>query len=316
MDISKKNKNIAIYNGFPFHYEMFGYFLYYFLVKKKNIVIYCHLNDSNGYIEFYNNIFQNYEYNFEYRCVSLFESEKNQYDLIILVTDDDISFNTTDEEINNRTIRIDHSIIIRNNSIKKHIATRPYFNGIVRPWSLPCFPIINLEKKINQNNNNNEINIMILGDSEIYHISLINRLKSEKKIILHAISRNMDKSKFLNLNENINLKIYKNINALQLFEIGLESNYIFTDVAYSPEYENMRMSGSIPFSFSLLTPLIISKQSNSHYNFKNIIEFDKYSDEPILLENLNNNFFINLENERLELIKMHFSNMNYYCNNV
>jgi hypothetical protein len=157
---------------------------------------------------------------------------------------------------------------------------------------------------------------MILGGSEVYNISLVNRLKSEKKIILHAISRSMDKSQFLNLNENIELKIHKNINTIELFKIGCKSDYIFTDVAYSPEYENMRMSGAIPFSFSLLIPLIISKQSNSHYQFKNVIEFDKYSNDFILLEDLNRNFFVNLENERLELVKMFFSNMDYYCNNL
>jgi hypothetical protein len=76
------------------------------------------------------------------------------------------------------------------------------------------------------------------------------------------------------------------------------------------------MSGSIPLSFSILVPLIISKQTNSHYQFKNVVEFDKYSNEPISLKNTNEDFFIRLENERTKLMVVFFRIMDYYCSQL
>ncbi len=55
----------------------------------------------------------------------------------------------------------------------------------------------------------------------------------------------------------------------------------------------------IPISFSTLTPLIISKETNSYYQFKNVVEFVKESDEPIILHSID---IESLERERNELI--------------
>lgn len=315
MDILKKNKKVAIYNGFPFHYEMIGYLLYYCLDKNMDVVVYCCLDKSNGYNELFKEIFE--KNNFEYRCISLFDSEKEQYDFYILVTDDDFSFKTDDENINNKTIRIDHVNLIRRPEINKCIATRPFFNGLVRPWALPCYPLISLNNKLDivKNNNKNETHVLILGNDHKYHTTIINRLYSEHPIFLHAVSREMDESKFSNLNENITLKIYKDINTSELFRIAVNCDYLLTDCT-NIDYENRKMSGSIPLSFSILLPLIISKQTNSHYQFENVIEFDKYSNDNIILKNMNEEFFIHLDNERKKLINVFFRIMDYYCSQL
>jgi len=312
LDILKKKK-VALYNGFPFHYEMIGYLLYYFLERNMDIIVYCYLHKSNGYIEVFKYLFENR--NIEYRCMSLFNSEKEQYDFIVLITDDDLSFKTDDENINNRTIRIDHSILVRRTEIKKCIATRPFFNGLVRPWALPCYPVISLNNRLDiiKNNNKVETHVLILGNDHMYHTTIMNRLYSEKTIVIHAISRDMNEYRFSKLNENITLKIYKDIHALELFQIATKCDYVLTDIFINPDYENQKMSGSVPLSFSILLPLIISKQTNSHYQFKNIIEFDKYSNDNIILKNMNEEFFIHLENERKELINVFFRIMDYYC---
>ena len=312
MDISKNNRKIAIYNGLRVHYEMFGYLLYYCLEKNINVVIYCYLNDSNGYIDFFKNLFQ-YS-TFEFRCITLFDSEKHQYYNFILATDDDLSFNSENEDINNRTIRIDHDLLIRRIEIKKCIATRPFFNGLVRPWAIPCYPIINLNNRLDIfSEKKSECHVLLLGNDHFYYTSIINRLYSDRPIILHAISRDMKESRFSNLSENITLKIYKNIHTIDLFKIAIKCDFILTDTNVSYHYENQKMSGAIPLSFSILVPLIISKQTNSHYQFTNVIEFDKYSDENIVLDNkINGDFFIRLENERMKLISMFFKIMDYY----
>ena len=51
--------------------------------------------------------------------------------------------------------------------------------------------------------------------------------------------------------------------------------------------------------FSLGIPLIISKQTNEYYKFKNVIEFDKTTDDDIILTDISPEL---IENERNELM--------------
>ena len=69
------------------------------------------------------------------------------------------------------------------------------------------------------------------------------------------------------------------------------------------DYEDKQMTGSIPLAFSLLVPLIISKQTNRFYQFENVIEFDKGSIETIFLKNIDMD---SLEKERDNIIKHNF----------
>ena len=302
-------KKVAIYNGFTFHYEMMGYLIHYFLLVKSEIVIYCNLYESLEYIDLFRSLFGKDSQ--DYRSTSLFDAEKAQYDTIILLTDDDMSFSTEDPKINERTIRIDHDLFIRRPEINRCIATRPFFNGVVRPWAIPCYPAINFNDRMSIECTDNT-HIMIVNNDIYYHSTLINRLVSDKPIVIHAVSRDMDISRFSNIRDDITIQIYKNIGAFDLFKIAVNCNFIFTDVSINPDYENKKMSGAIPISFSVLTPLIISKQTNSHYKFNNVIEFDKYEREPIMLPDSSSDFFHKLEDERADLIEDFFRIMHFY----
>jgi hypothetical protein len=63
-------------------------------------------------------------------------------------------------------------------------------------------------------------------------------------------------------------------------------NFILTDVSINPDYTNKKMSGVIPLSFSLLRTLIINKNTNNYYKFKNVIEFDENNNDDIILTNI------------------------------
>ena len=315
------SKFVAIYNGFLFHYEVIGYILHYCLLQGHRVVVYCDLEGSNGYIELFQQLFQQQtddrgQDGPEFRRIEKFDIEKCCYDAIFLLTDDDMSFSTSDPDINRNTIRIDHDFFVRRPEIEKCIATRPFFNGnslpLMRPWALPCYPIIGMDSKSSILNSDNKTHVVIINNDYFYHSSIINRLQSDKMIVIHAISRDMDASRFSSLRPDIELKLYKNIDAIELLRIVVHSDYVLTDVSCNPEYENIKMSGAIPLAFSTLVPLIISKQTNSHYQFKNIIEFDKYGREPIMLGDVGSDFFHKLENERTELIETFFQIMRKY----
>ena len=80
-------------------------------------------------------------------------------------------------------------------------------------------------------------------------------------------------------------------------------DFLLADSNMDIIYEDKQMTGSIPLAFSLLVPLIISKQTNRFYQFENVIEFDKSSCEDISLINID---IDELEKERDIIIKHNF----------
>jgi glycosyltransferase involved in cell wall biosynthesis len=298
-----KPMKIAGYNGYKFHYEMFGQLIHYCKTKIFELTIFCHLEASLDYIQLYKNIFGN---SVIFKNVIEFKTEKYNFDKIILFTDDDASFDTTDEIINNKTICIDHYYEMRRPIIKTHITTRPFFlEKYGRKWALPIYPIVT--KTVTRAKVCEYINIVIIGYSaKGYDARIINRLKQNvsirsgeviPNIMIHAICRYIDSSKFNGLNENIEVKIYKNISTFKILDILETSHFILTDSMITGSILNndhlsKSMSGAVPLSFSTLTPLIISKQSNQYYKFKNVIEFDISSDEDILLRDIDTELLI------------------------
>jgi hypothetical protein len=277
-------KNIAIFNGFHFHYEMFGYIIHFCYINNFNLIVYTNFSENNGWLNFYKVVFNKKNYDFIYKNIDCFESEKNTYDLIVLPTDDDSSFNDNNAIINNKTIRIDHHYTIRRPNINKFIATRPFLQNF-RKWSLPCFPLIPVEEK-NKLLNNNIINIGIVGQSlHNYKVNIINRIKTidNRPITINVIARDVNKNQFTNLKNEFKLNIFKKINTFTMMNILSNCHYILTDVSINKDYITENMSGAIPLAFSLLTPLIINKNTNLHYKFENIIEFDENANNDILL---------------------------------
>jgi hypothetical protein len=293
---------IAGYSGHNFHYEMFGYIIDYCKKNKYELTIYCKKEFDEGYIDMYNNIFSNY--NVDYKEFYLLNTEINNYNIVILFSDCDKSYTST----KNNVICIDHYYISRSPNINKHIANRPYKENY-RDWALPCYPII--EDRIYQNNYNIAIINSVITK---YNINIINRLKCPQKINIHAVSRNINISHFDGINnDKFNIILHKSPTALQLLNIINQCNYILTDISYDKPYEDKIMSGAIPFSFSTLRILIISKQTNQYYKFKNVIEFDKNSTDDIILKEID---FNKIKEERDILIKNNHELISKYINKI
>jgi hypothetical protein len=147
---------------------------------------------------------------------------------------------------------------------------------------------------------------------------------------LHVIARNITTFQFYGLKSSAELYTHENLPTEYMFEILNKCGFIITDVNChdsssheinrmcdikshisgknigppSPEdyhfrYEKEKMSGAISMAFSLGIPLIISKQTNKYYKFKNVIEFDKTTDDDIILTDISPEL---IENERNELM--------------
>jgi len=291
---------IAAFNGFPFHDEMFGFIIYFCQLHNYELTIYCRTDVYNDYMDFYKFHFKDFKFTI-YDC-KLFTLQRYNFDYIFLITDDDPNYSDTDPFINFKTIRLDHSPQIRRDKIEKAIAVRPFPDNY-RKWAIPCFPILYSNLKCNLINSLDEIHIVILGSNHgRYNVSVINRIipPKDSKIIIHAISRSITEDDFVGLDCKFNLCIYKNIFATNLINLLKKAHYALTDISLDT-YEKEIMSGVIPLAFSTLTPLIISAQSNKYYNFKNVIVFDKHSEDTIQLTHVNIN---ELETERQYLMDM------------
>ena len=171
------------------------------------------------------------------------------------------------------------------------------------------------------------MNIVILGSNYgQYNVQVLNRLcccKPDRKIVIHAVSASIEYINFEGLSPHIELILYKDWGTAPLFQLINNSDFVITDIAEKREYngeitpvthyENERMGGVIPIAFSLLTPIIISKQANKYYQFKNVIEFDKNSGDDIVLTKIDLDL---LETERNELINQFFMHMDNYINSI
>lgn len=294
-------RKIAGFNCLTFHYEMFGYLIHYCKERNYSLTIYCDFAYDNGFIAFYHQLF-NYPFLYFEQLWGNFEHEINHYDAIVLFTDDDFNYNVHEPKILNRTLMIEHSILRRRNNIPHALSTRPYdyslienINNSTEPstciWALPTYPILLPNQKTPLVNLSRQTTICILGacDRNI-NLNILKRFKSLKntdsKIKIIVISRKIEFSKFKDLDTNFEIEFHLNICTEKLVEILKKVDFMLTDFTDDIEHttENGGMSGCIPMAFSFLIPLIISKQSNQIYQFKNVIEFDKLSHDPIQLE--------------------------------
>ena len=304
------SKNIAVFNSLPCHYEMFGYIIYYCYLNNYKLTIYTEGTFHMGWFSFYQKLFGSYVINLIH--YKYFEDglKNNNYDLIFLTTDDDPMFDV--RWMNNKVVCINHYYVCRRIDWFHCIATRPFCKNSIN-WSIPCIPVYSSMYKLS-NISNEFIHVAIVGTGYLenpYNINLINRLTSDKKIILHIITRRVY-CDISGIDRNIEVNKHESIDTENIFLILLKCNYILTDTHYKikDHQEGYSMSGSIPIAFSSLSKLIISKQNNIYYKFDSVKEFDFYSDDKIILEDTNEKTIQLVEQERVKLVSMFHNHVN------
>jgi hypothetical protein len=246
--------SIAIFNGFPFHYEMFGYIIDY--CKKNSIKLDIYTNQLNdiGWLKFYENYF-----NCNYIDYTKFQYE-NEYDKIILLTDDDRRFLNKGSHLD-KTICIDHSCFLRNKAINIHIGTRFY---TIRPsldWILPVYRLINVKEKVN-----NSI-IVCIGSSIPKNFTHFINFTNYKFIF---IDRRINEKTYEKYD---NITCYNSLDTSMMIEILKKSSYVLiSDI--DKEHMCQKISAAIPLALNCLCTLIIPKKMNDIYKFKSTITYE------------------------------------------
>jgi hypothetical protein len=312
------SKKIAVFNSFPFHYEMFGYIIYYCCLNHFSLTIYTEDKNDMGWFIFYNKLFDGVnKCDMTWKHYTNFEEgrQDNNYDLIFLTTDDDLKFEV--RWMTEKVICINHYYVCRRIDWFHCIGTRPFAENFIK-WAIPCIPVFDFYNKIT-NMDDKFIHVAIIGggnkNSNSYDINTINRLVSNKKIIIHIIAR-LIKCEFNNVNNNIEIKKYEKITTQDMYAILLKCNYVLTDVdnIMNIHRTGHSMSGSIPIAFSSLSKLIISKKNNMFYKFVSVKEYDLDKNNSIFLEDTTEEMVKLVEQERNCLISMFHNNVNNIVN--
>ena len=268
--ILKPNK-IAIFNGFPFHYEMFGYVIDYCISKNIELDIYTETTNNMDWLKFYLLTFPTKS--FSLKKLSTYEPN-NQYSKILLLTDDDFSFKNY--WINNKVMCIDHFQKNRRPQINTHIGVR-YFED--RPYLDYCsqvYKIIDIETKQRISSKN----IVFIGKNARYFTKkYINMIKNFEDYNFIFIDRHLDT--FLDESFKLykNFKFYNSISTIDLIQILKESDYIFiTDFG---DKTKDSITASIPLGLNCLCTIIMPNEMNKYYNYKSVIT---YENEIIITE--------------------------------
>jgi FkbM family methyltransferase len=307
---------VAIFNSFPFHYEMFGYILHYLanLAKRApcHVSIFTEQGNNWGWLDFYKQYFGERGVIFEYLPLTHFNSVKirNQYDVIFVTTDDDFGFKR--EWIDDRCIVIEHMFAARAPGYTHRIGVRPFVDSS-KPWALPCYEIVrNPDEKMGWCAHDvHDVHVAVIGGTEKIDTRLFNRImsaassqQSQSRVKLHCIGRSWYPGCLRLESACVELVIHGTLSAADMIHCLKMCDYVLTDIVNPDHINGKLMSGCIPLAFSTLTPVIIGRRNNSIYKFKSVMEIDLSSDEPIVLEKLSHERVSAVALERAELLRM------------
>ena len=297
---------VAIFNSFPFHYELFGHILAYFARNGNaaSVTIFTETRNNLGWLEFYEKQFKHVK--FQYKPIAEFCNARHAFDLIFVPTDDDFAFKR--EWIDERCIANDHHVSIRRPEYAHRIGVRP-FAGSDKQWALPCCEFVSANEKL-RHLEPDCIHIAIGGGLQcILNYDAINRLSSSLPLHLHFIGRKIIELRS-KIKDDIVIHLHEKMDTSEMIELLKKCDYIMTDLQNDDHINGISMSGSVPLAFSTLTSLIISKQNNRIYGFKNVVEFELNSDEPIILSKTGGTHTEQLQSEREQLIRMYDNAIN------
>lgn len=292
-------KKIGIFNSFYFHYEMFGFIIDYAKLHNYQVDIYNHPNAINnndlGWSDFYKDKFNN----FKQIEVLNFNGNVQDYELFFVTTDDGPYFKK--EWIRENVICLNHYYKVRSEGFKHYFNIAPFMESKLE-YIYPCYNIYNSEdKKIDDE----FINVTVIGGRFKNTQFDINRLMCKninKKLRINIITKDKwrndslydiikDKTKINDINYIIDADTKSMFNTLK------NTQYLLLTASPNNDHNTCKSTtGSIQLFLSCLCVPIVCTSANKHLKFKNSIEFDMDSNEPIYVDD--NIDFKNLEKER------------------
>lgn len=263
---------IALYHNQMIHYEILGYMVEYCLNNNYDVDIYTIYTDdySKTWIQWYNNLYEN-KINW---IESLKIKEEIEYDVIVLVSDDNYNFEYVDEKYYHKMICIDHWYLNRNPKLKYHIGLRKVFSRNMLPYTIPCYNIISEEDKREIVEKDNKIKVIFLGRFNIPNSLTFLLFDKIDSIEFHIVRRKEGEPYFGYLKDMPNVYFHYNLETNELMDLMKKSHYVFLMPVYIEGYQQHKLSSIIPLAYSTLCQCIIPNSWNQHLKLKSVIEYD------------------------------------------
>lgn len=285
-------RKILLYNSFPFHNELFGFFFDYAQNKNFIVDVYCPFDR----LEY----FKLYQIYFKFNIVKNFNHL--EYDLVFVLTDSDWEYKK--EWINNKTITLDHWYQIRNHSIKHHIPVSPFASNIYKEnFIIPAYNIPEIYNKKLLLKNLSIISIAIMGRFIPESPDELKFFKDNDNINFHIINCHGIHPKLKNVK---NITTYEHLSSIELFNILLNCQYVYITDKNNSHNKNYSTSASIALAFNTGCQLIIPEIMNRCLRLKSAIIYkpneditlDMYPDYDLVFKE--KNYFIELRNKILD----------------
>jgi hypothetical protein len=295
---------ISIYNGFPFHFEVFGVFLDYLLGGAARVRIYTNMDDPLHWLDFYRARYAAAASTGGLEilpCAAFSVAAFHESTYVILATDDDPSFPAAYAALTGAAAKLvcyDHDITLRAPHIQRHITTRPYPLDVIHrrgvPYAYPVYPMMTLEeKRAALAAEGAVVNIVVVGgtyNTNHYwaHLLAANNLMGGGFRIFYmhrrcpGVWRRMDKYVRSicggGSGGGSGAEIYEDCETTFMYSLLRRSHYmlILTDV---DKFIHTACSGSIGLAFSTGCTLIMPRVYNTDYGFKSVLY---YEDAPVL----------------------------------
>lgn len=261
---------VAIFNGFPFHYEVFGYIINWCKQQGYHLTLYTETKDSFGWFEWYTERFGT----LHIQPINNFERACHNYHIIFLITDNDRKF--SDRWVNlfdlqATVISIDHHRQDRRKNITKHLAVRDFPH---KPHAYPVYPIdVNLMTKVKSTSIFNQgIHIYLQAvPPECYNWDVLNKLQQDEQITFHVAGRVKHNMKLTRA------KYYGILPTIKLLRLIARCHYVFYCMSAQSKYYRDICSGTVPLAFNCGTPLLMTSDIAGQYNFHTSVIYPEYT---------------------------------------
>lgn len=265
----------AIFNGFPFHYEVFGGFIQYCKNFGHELTIFTSKHNSDTWFSFYQTCFSPYSFTIR-DMIEFTPVEYNKHDFIIVTTDDDYAFRDQFmmlPDAQNKVISYDHSYRNRRPIIKKHIGIRPYLRS--RPEMkvfYPVYEMISKEEKYALLNSSKTIHISIVGGLD-HSAKFLNNidLKNTHVTYIRRSIPNEKKEEFKKVCPSI--EFIENCPTNKMIDCVKRSHYLFILID-NDNYTFNATSGAVGLVFSAGCQLVMPRKNNIEYKFKSALYFE------------------------------------------
>jgi mannosyltransferase OCH1-like enzyme len=245
-------KRIAIFNSFPYHYEVFATIIEWCKNEGHYLMILTDFKNNYGWFDFYKTHF-----GFDnFKNWKKYKSYLHLFDLIILTTDDDKNFEDIRYDNISRTVIINHTNYYRRSERYQSINFRPYTSKNYNNW---CF---NTFKYDAIHTPSDKIKIFVSAMDEGLNVNILKDLSETCE--LHFVARNCREwfKSIPNSYYHLGIDIYEMIKLM-------ESCDYFYYIHDNDSRKNLELgSGFTGLAFACGTPFLTIPKTNTFYGFE------------------------------------------------